>query len=149
VSRREPAAQARWSAYLRRLPFVATESDPGGFWPDGVTFLDDISPAAWLGPRLLPGLASGLGTRVGAVVPTGYPAYVRILHPLGDGPDRPRWKDIVEAAGLIYHPLIQWDRLPLPLPAGVGHHTRVGLRWDLGGLRLPSSRLVRGLHLCR
>jgi len=120
-----------WSTNLRRLPFVATESDPGGFWPDGVTFLDDISPAAWLGPRLLPGLASGLGTRVGAVVPTDYPAYVRILHPLGEGPDRPRWKDLVEAAGLIYHPLIQWDRLPLPLPAGMGHENSAPSTGDM------------------
>ena len=92
---------------------MATMSDLAEFWPDGVTFLDDVSPARWLEPRLL-AWGTDVGTRVGAVVPTGYPAYVRILHPLGDGPDRPRWKDLAEAGGLVYHPTLQLDGVPQP-----------------------------------
>ncbi|EQD66323.1 hypothetical protein B1B_06180, partial [mine drainage metagenome] len=93
---------------------MATVSDLAGFWPDGATLLDDVSPAVWLGPRLLPWLGSEFGTRVGAVVPTGYPAYVRILHPLGDGPVRPRWKTLAEAGGLVYHPTLQLAGVPRP-----------------------------------
>jgi hypothetical protein len=51
----------------------------GALWPDGIEFIDDVTPASWIAPRLLP-WGRGLGTRAGAIVPTGYPSYVRILH---------------------------------------------------------------------
>lgn len=95
-------------------------SELDSFWPAGVQFTDDLTPAAWIGPRLMP-WGRGLGTRVGAVVPTGYPAYVRILHPLGRGSRSPRWRELAADAGITYHPLLQWERLPLPLPSGIGH----------------------------
>lgn len=98
----------------RRRASVVAVSDMAAFWPDGVTLLDDVSPATWLGPRLLPWLGSKLGTRVGAIVPTGFPAYVRILHPLGKGPQRPRWKDLCEAGGCVYHPTLQLEGVPRP-----------------------------------
>lgn len=98
---------------------MESESEVDGFWPDGVEFTDDLTPASWIGPRLM-GWGRGIGTPVGAVIPTGYPAYVRLLHPVSEGSERLRWKDLVEAAHLVYHPMIQWERLPSPLPPGMG-----------------------------
>lgn len=94
-------------------------SAPGRFWPARVQLQDDLSPAAWIRPRLRP-WGRGRGTPVGAVVPAGYPAYVRILHPLGPGPEHLRWKDLAQAAGVTYHPLLQWERIPLPLSGSIG-----------------------------
>ena len=126
------------------------DSDPSAFWPDGVVLLDDVSPASWLAPRLLPWLGSAFGSRVGAVVPTGYPAYVRILHPLGEGPNRPRWKALAEASGLVYHPALQLDGVPRPplapdqpysptIGATPGWVRRAMLKSLEGETRTPSS----------
>lgn len=52
------------------------------FWPDCVEFTGDLTPASWIAPRMMP-WGHGLGTPAGSVVPTGYPAYVRVLHPDG------------------------------------------------------------------
>ena len=99
---------------------MESESEVKALWPSGVEFTDDLTPAGWIGPRLM-GWGRVIGTPVGAVVPTGYPAYVRLLHPVSEGSERVRWRDLVEAAHLVYHPLIQWERLPSPLPPGIGH----------------------------
>lgn len=62
----------------------------------------DVTPAAWLAPRL-----SGWGT-VTSVVPAGYPAYARVLHPVDDDV---RWAEVAERTGRRVHPLVQWHRL--------------------------------------
>ncbi len=50
---------------------------------------------------------------MGSVVPTGFPAYVGVLHPVATSHDLVprRWEDFVHAEVLIYYPLIQWERL--------------------------------------
>jgi hypothetical protein len=82
-----------------------------------VDFSTDLSPSAWIGPRLLPWNAE-VGTRVASVVPAGYAAYLRILHPASrndQGEPRPvRWREIAAWSGRVYHPLVQFDRLSLP-----------------------------------
>lgn len=40
------------------------------------------------------------------MVPTGYTAYVRVLHPLQDGR---RWREIAASNGRVLHPLAQWS----------------------------------------
>ena len=62
----------------------------------------DVSPAAWLRPRL-----AGWGT-VTSVVPAGYPAYARVLHPVDDDV---RWAEVAARTGRRVHPLVQWHRL--------------------------------------
>jgi hypothetical protein len=83
-----------------------------------VRVLEDVSAGDWLRPRL-----QGWGV-VGGVVPRGYEAVARVLHPahlsrlLGDGPDgldvetRPvSWREVAARLGRTMHPLVQWGSL--------------------------------------
>lgn len=63
----------------------------------------DAGLSDWIAPRLLPWRPSGVP--VGAMVPTGYEAYVRVLHRMEDGR---RWHDIATTNGRVLHPLAQW-----------------------------------------
>jgi hypothetical protein len=59
-------------------------------------------------PRLIP----SFGARVGAMVPLGYEAYGRLLHPAKDAQGRAvRWAEVAEYTGRNMHPLVQWHRL--------------------------------------
>lgn len=64
----------------------------------------DAGLSDWLAPRLLPWGPTGVP--VGAVVPRGCAAYVRVLHPLDDGR---RWHEVAAAQGRVMHPLAQWS----------------------------------------
>lgn len=67
----------------------------------------DVSVGDWIRPRLTgrPGFVTG-------VVPDGYEAYVRVLHPVEvDGDRIVRWRDVAAATGRRIHPLVQWWRL--------------------------------------
>lgn len=64
--------------------------------------------AKWLAPRLHP-FGSGV---VASVVPDGFPAYVRILHPAVGPDDQPlRWAEVAEMSGRIMHRLVQLHAL--------------------------------------
>jgi hypothetical protein len=88
----------------------------------------DVGAGDWIKPRL-----RGWGV-VGGVVPRGYAAYVRILHPgsisqlVGhDSAGRPivderpaRWREVAALCGTVLHPAAQWaalagsaDQIPL------------------------------------
>ena len=87
---------------------------PDPLWPEEVELQSDLTSSEWIFPRLLPSILSGgRGTPVAAVVPSGYPAYVRVLHPLGDESHRPSvsWREIARETGRTYHPLMQFDRI--------------------------------------
>jgi hypothetical protein len=65
-----------------------------------------VSEADWYGAALV-----GWGT-VGSVIPRGYAAYARILHPAtGPGDERLRWSDVAHACGTVMHPLAQFAAL--------------------------------------
>ena len=51
----------------------------------------------------------GVGSTVTSVVPRGYGAYVRILHPASRSNAPVRWSEIAQASGATLHPLAQWD----------------------------------------
>ncbi|MFF1878691.1 hypothetical protein [Leifsonia sp. NPDC058230] len=88
-------------------------------------WLTDAGSGAWIGPRL-----QGWG-RVGAVVPRGFEAYARILHPVpatrvapepAGAPDDDfgrtaideaiwPWAEVARRTGRVVHPLVQWDRI--------------------------------------
>jgi hypothetical protein len=80
-------------------------------WPDAAELQEDISPTEWIPPRLLPwGRASG--TRIASLVPLGYAAYARVLHPaLGRDGETVTWKRVVVWSARTYHPLMQFDRI--------------------------------------
>ncbi|WP_431277618.1 hypothetical protein [Leifsonia poae] len=87
-------------------------------------WLTDVRAGAWIAPRL-----SGWG-RVGGVVPRGFEAYARILHPVeatrveifdaaGDELEYPSvidtatwpWAEVARRTGRTMHPLVQWSGL--------------------------------------
>jgi hypothetical protein len=66
-----------------------------------------VGEADWYGAGL-----SGFGGRVDQVVPRGYPAYARILHPASDETgDAVRWSDVATWSGRVLHPLAQFRAL--------------------------------------
>lgn len=75
----------------------------------GVEWTDDVERGAWIAPRL-----RGWGL-VGGVVPRGFEAYARVLHPLRAtterGEERWRWAEVARRTGRTMHPLVQWNAL--------------------------------------
>src|SRR4051812_2710561 len=74
--------------------------------PDAPTRLVDMSVGDWIRPRLDP----RMGT-VGGVVPCGFPAYARVLHPIDPTGSRVRWAQVCAATGATGHALMQWHRI--------------------------------------
>lgn len=86
-------------------------------WPEEIELQEDLSPSDWILPRLLPNvLSGGEGTPVASIVPSGYPAYVRVLHPANTGGDDSGvpWRDVAAFTGRMYHPLMQWEQIRPP-----------------------------------
>lgn len=65
--------------------------------------LTDSSAADWFAPRLL---GHDHWATAGSVLPTGYEAVVRVLHPVGESG---RWSDRARRTGHSMHPLVQWN----------------------------------------
>ncbi|MGY1855147.1 hypothetical protein [Modestobacter sp. SYSU DS0290] len=74
--------------------------------PEAPAYSADVATASWIRPRLAPGI--GL---VGSVVPTGFEAYARLLHPVDVGDRLVPWREVAAATGRTVHPLVQWHRL--------------------------------------
>jgi len=75
--------------------------------PAGPRFGQDPAAASWLAPRL-----TGQQGHVTGVVPDGFDAYARILHPVEVEAGRTvPWAAIARAAGSRVHPLAQWHRV--------------------------------------
>jgi len=75
-----------------------------------VTWLNDVSPAAWIGDRLHP-----FAQDVGSIAPQGFERYLRLFHPveLGDG-SRQRWSDVARRNGRVPHPVMQFPAISTP-----------------------------------
>lgn len=74
--------------------------------------------AEWLKPRV-----RSPGSGVAAIVPDGFPAYVRILHPGRGTDDRPvRWAEVAARSGRTMHRLADFHALAgtTPFPSGIG-----------------------------
>jgi hypothetical protein len=75
-----------------------------------VRWSDDVARGDWVRERLGP-FASG----VGGVVPHGFAAYARVLHPVEDGSARGRrWAEVAAANGRILHPEAQLHAIATP-----------------------------------
>lgn len=73
----------------------------------------DVTAADWLRPRL-----RRFGSTVSAVVPDGFPAYVRILHPARGPKGRPvRWAEVAAWSGRSMHRLAQFHAISRPSSA--------------------------------
>lgn len=76
-------------------------------WTDRVRQLRDVSAGAWITERLDPSWRT-----IAGVVPTGFEAYTRILHPVQVGNEKPpTWERVAETTGRTVHPTVQWHSL--------------------------------------
>jgi hypothetical protein len=70
----------------------------------------DVQAADWIGRRLHP-----FATDVGSLVPQGYPAYARVLHPArrieANQPVNVRWADLARDTNTALHPTTQFESL--------------------------------------
>ncbi len=86
---------------------------------EGLQHEPDVSVGAWIAPRL-----RGLGGRVHCLVPDGFEAYARIMHPAEDGEKAVTWAEVCRRTGRTAHALMQWHSI-----AGEVQHTRTEGRW--------------------
>ena len=84
-------------------------------WED-VTPSEAVENGDWIGPRLHAFSAHD----VGSVVPTGFAAYARILHPaVGDPyPTEVRWSEVAAWNGRVIHPEVQFHAIAAATPGG-------------------------------
>jgi len=69
-----------------------------------------LDEADWVEQRLLP-----FGSGVGSIVPAGFPAYVRILHPASDSNGETlRWAEVAAKTGRVMHRLAQFHAINRP-----------------------------------
>ena len=80
----------------------------------------DVAAGVWIAPRL-----GGEFGAVGLVCPTGFEAYARVFHPVGER--RLRWSEVCAVTGRTAHPLMQWGRI-----SGTLHGTRYFGGWEEG-----------------
>lgn len=106
---------------------------------DEVDVVTDPAPAAWI-PAQVMGWGRGQGTRVGAVVPTGYEAYARVFHPVTVGPDTWRsWTQVARDAGRHPHARMQWEAITRDQH---GSTVEVGDEPDMGSLPQHQARVL-------
>jgi len=96
-------------------------------WDPGAP-LRDVTPGIWLQQGLWtwgPG-SQRQGVAVGCLVPTGFEAYARVLHPAWReterGPETVRWSEIASWTGATVHPAMQFHRIAR-LPAHPGQRS--------------------------
>lgn len=96
----------------------------------------DVTVGGWIAGRL----RGPLGT-VGSVVPRGFAAYARVLHPveLGDSRTPLTWAQVCRFTGRIPHALMQWAAIATPTAEAdvAAGQIRSG-RWDDGDVRMGS-----------
>lgn len=87
----------------------------------------DVSLGAWIAPLL-----GSFGGWVGSVVPRGFPAYARVLHPVQDRDGRPStWAAVCEVTDRIPHALMQWHSISTArVEDGSGRAPSRGRDWD-------------------
>jgi hypothetical protein len=79
-------------------------------WGAGFGWLRDVSPAAWIGPRLHP-----FAQDIGSVIPKGFAAYARLFHAVEmDRDRRERWSDVAARNGRIVHSEMQFHMIAAP-----------------------------------
>lgn len=96
----------------------------------------ETSHAAWYTNRL-----KGFGGRVDQILPSGFPAYARILHPVeGPGSSQALWSEVAASGGARLDPFVQFSAL-----AGTDAPISARQEWAgwapaVGNLKLPQLR---------
>lgn len=65
------------------------------------------------------------GSRVGQLMPAGFEAVARVLHPAGDDASV-SWADVAGSTGRFVHPAAQWDRISAGAPGAPVQEPTVG-----------------------
>lgn len=126
-------------AYLETREDTATPA--ATVWVDhAARAADNTEPADWIGERLLPMRGS---VPVGAIVPTGFDAYIRVLHPARGGAHEDttiRWEEVAGWSGRTMHPEVQWEAVSR------SSNPEAGVPWDyapeLGQCPAPLRRAL-------
>ena len=110
------------------------------------TLSGNVSPAAWVVERLRP---PATGT-VGSLVPQGFEAYARVLHPArrldGEAVVPVRWSEVAAWSGRTLHPRTQFERLARPASgSGVGPAPWDGEPPEAGHLPPDQAAALAGL----
>ena len=83
--------------------------------PNGLTLRTDVAPTEWVDESLLPHRGLSEGVTVGEIVPLGFEAYARILHPasrrVGDRFEPITWSELARTRGKTIHPEVQLKAL--------------------------------------
>ena len=125
---------------------------PGCRWDrdDGVVsdaepaWSDQIGQASWIGERLAP-----FGSVVTSVVPSGFEAYARVLHPAQepwhDGGRVVRWAEVAAWSGLPLRPGSQFHSIALPPVRPEGEAPWIGQGPEQGSLYPPDAVILAGI----
>lgn len=94
----------------------------------GLRWTGDVALGAWIAPRL------GSFGQVTSVVPRGFTAYARVLHPVG-GPveEMATWAAVCAVTDRTAHASMQWQSISSPrVEDGSGRAPSSGRAWDGG-----------------
>lgn len=99
----------------------------------------DVSPAAWIVAGVRP-----FGSGVGSLVPRGFGAHARVLHPAELSDHDVRWATVAAANGRIVHPGMEW--VAITGSWAYLHHDNQPDIWDTAPTDgYPPARTARSL----
>ena len=92
----------------------------------GLRWTGDVALGAWIASRL------GSFGQVTSVVPRGFPAYARVLHPVGEPEEETAtWAEVCAVTDRTIHALAQWQSISSPrVGDGSGRATSTGQAWE-------------------
>jgi hypothetical protein len=125
-------------------PGCVRDRDDGEVSDAEPAWSDQIGQASWIGERLAP-----FGSVVTSVVPSGFEAYARVLHPAQepwhDGGRVVRWAEVAAWSGLPLRPGTQFHSIALPPVRPEGEAPWTGQGPDRGSLYPPDAVILAGI----
>ena len=100
-------------AYIRDGDDSGRHGLPKQEFPASIHPLEDLAHMEWLIKHIRPIGRGSDRVHLWSIVPQGFPAYARILHPAYSGADDTpvRWASVAAEHGQVAHPLMKFERL--------------------------------------
>ena len=131
----------RFRIFERKLPSFITYGPEGSSattYGAGFRWQRDVSPAAWIGPRLHP-----FAQDIGSVIPQGFAAYARLFHPVEiDGSRRERWTAVAARNRRIVHSEMQFHMIAAPRGQTPSVDYNRGNQPRMGTLHVEQRRIL-------